>query len=51
LEQVERYIDDALRYLEMTIEGKQWTATLHSHIFAIEHNRRRMGPQAGPPQR
>ena len=47
---VERYIGDALRYLEMTMEGKQWIATLYSHIFAIEHNRRRMGPQPGPPQ-
>jgi hypothetical protein len=47
---VERYIGDALRYLEMTMEGKQWTATLYSHIFAIEHNRRRMGPQPGPSQ-
>jgi len=45
---IERYIGDALRYLEMTMEGKQWTATLYSHIFAIEHNRLRMGPQAGP---
>ena len=44
---VERYIGDAMRYLEMTMEGKQWTATLYSHIFAIEHNRRRMGPQPG----
>jgi hypothetical protein len=47
---VERYIGDALRYLEMTMEGKLWTATLYSHIFAIEHNRRRMGPQSGTPQ-
>jgi hypothetical protein len=44
---IERYIEDALRYLEMTMEGKQWIATLYSHIFAIEHNRRRMGPQPG----
>ena len=44
---VERYLGDALRYLDMTMEGKQWTATLYSHIFAIEHNRRRMGPHAG----
>jgi hypothetical protein len=48
---VERYIGDALRYLEMTMEGKQWTATLYSHIFAIEHNRRRLGPQPGAFQR
>jgi hypothetical protein len=47
---IERYIGDALRYLEMTMEGKQWIATLYCHIFAIEHNRRRMGPQAGPAQ-
>jgi hypothetical protein len=45
---VERYISDALHYLALTMEGKQWTATLYSHIFAIEHNRRRMGPQPGP---
>ena len=47
---VEPYIADALRYLEMTMEGKRWTAALYSHIFAIEHNRRRMGPQPGPQQ-
>ena len=44
---VERHIRVALRYLEMTMEGKQWNATLYSHIFAIEHNRRRTGPQGG----
>jgi hypothetical protein len=47
---IERYISDALRYLEMTMEGKQWIATLYCHIFAIEHNRRRMGPQPEPRQ-
>ena len=47
---IERYIGDALRYLEMTMEGKQWIATLYCHIFAIEHNRRRMGPQPEPRQ-
>ena len=30
------------------MEGKQWIAMLYCHIFAIEHNRRRMGPQPGP---
>ena len=44
---VEKHIGDALRYLDMTMEGKQWTATLYSNIFAIEHNRRRTGPHAG----
>ena len=46
---VERYIGDALRYLDMTMEGRQWTATLYSHIFAIEHNRHRLGPYPGRP--
>ena len=32
------YIQDALRYLRVTQEGKQWIANLHSHIFEIEHN-------------
>jgi hypothetical protein len=44
---VEKYIVGALRYLDMTMEGKQWTATLYSNIFAIEHNRRRTGPHMG----
>ena len=43
-----RYIGDALRYLEMTMEGMQWIATLYCHIFATEPNRRRMGPQPEP---
>jgi hypothetical protein len=42
---VEPYIGDALRYLELTIEGKQWIANLYSHVFTIEHQRRRLGPQ------
>jgi hypothetical protein len=46
---VERYIGDGLRYLEMTMEGRQWTSTLYSHIFAIEHNRHRLGPYPGRP--
>jgi hypothetical protein len=46
---VEPYIGDALRYLELTIEGKQWTANLYSHVFTIEHRRPRLGPQASAP--
>jgi hypothetical protein len=36
---------DALRYLDLTMEGKQWTAILYSQVVAIEHNHRRMGPE------
>jgi hypothetical protein len=31
------YIQDALRYLNVTQEGKQWIANLHSHVFKVEH--------------
>jgi hypothetical protein len=31
------YIQDALRYLRVTQEGKQWIANLHSHVFTVEH--------------
>jgi hypothetical protein len=37
-DEVSPYIQDALRYLRVTQEGKQWIANLHSHIFDIEHN-------------
>ena len=34
---VSPYIQDALDYLRVTQEGKQWIANLHSHVFDIEH--------------
>jgi hypothetical protein len=42
---VEPYIVDAIRYLELTMEGRQWVAQLYSNVFAIEHHRQHMGPQ------
>ncbi len=30
-------IEDALRYLRLTQEGKQWISTLYSHVFTVEH--------------
>ncbi len=42
---VEPYIADAIRHLELTIEGRQWVAQLYSNVFAIEHHRLHMGPQ------
>jgi hypothetical protein len=44
---VEPYIGDAIGYLELTMEGRQWVANLYSHVFAIEHERRRIGPHRG----
>ncbi len=34
---VNPYIQDALEYLKVTQEGKQWIASLHSHVFRMEH--------------
>lgn len=43
---VEPFIPEALHYLDLTMSGKQWIANLYSHTFAVEHHRRRLGPQA-----
>ena len=42
---VEPFIGDALGYMELTVEGRQWIANLYCNVFEIEHGRRRMGPQ------
>ena len=34
---VRPYIGDALRYLRVTQEGKQWIASLYAHVFSEEH--------------
>jgi hypothetical protein len=34
---VSPYIQDALRYLRVTMEGQQWIANLHAHVFSAEH--------------
>lgn len=44
---VQPYIKDAVYYLEMTQEGKQWVANLHSNVFAIEHKQFQFGPHPG----
>ncbi len=46
---VEPFIGDAILHLELTVEGRQWIAHLYSHVFAIEHHLRRMGPQPPTP--
>jgi hypothetical protein len=40
-------IGDAARFLDLTVEGRGWMANLYAHVFAMEHDRRRMGPHAG----
>lgn len=34
---VSRYIQEGLKYLQVTQEGKQWIANLFSHVFSVEH--------------
>ncbi len=34
---VNRYIQDGLRHLRVTQEGKQWIANLYAQVFAAEH--------------
>jgi hypothetical protein len=45
--QVEPYIQDAILYLELTTEGKQWIANLDSNLFQAEHRPCRIGPYPG----
>ena len=35
---VRPYIQDALLYLSLTEDGKQWAANMHSHVFDAEHD-------------
>jgi hypothetical protein len=44
---VEPYIRDGLRYLDLTTDGRIWVSNLYSHVFAIEHGRRHLGPHSG----
>lgn len=41
---VRPYIGDALGYLRLTQEGKQWIANLFAHVFAVEHEEFSLGP-------
>src|SRR5215204_1933822 len=44
---VEPFIADALGYLELTVDGRQWIANLYCNVFEMEHGRRSMGPHNG----
>jgi hypothetical protein len=48
--QVEPFIQDAVHYLELTTEGKQWIANLDSNLFQAGHRPCRIGPFPGPGQ-
>ena len=35
---VQPYIGQAIDYLNVTQDGKQWVASLYAHVFAVEHD-------------
>ena len=39
------YIQDALGYLRITQEGKEWIASLFAQVFAEEHDMPGFGPE------
>jgi hypothetical protein len=41
---VHPYIKDALRYLELTLEGKQIIANLYANVFVVEHENMSLNP-------
>jgi hypothetical protein len=41
---VRPYIGDALQYLRITQEGKQWTSNLYANVFSMEHRGQTLGP-------
>lgn len=42
---VAMHLDDGIKYLNMTVSGRQWIANMHHHILCAEHSHRLMGPQ------
>ena len=42
---VSTHIEDGLKYLNMTVSGRQWIANLHHHLLCAEHAHRFVGPQ------
>jgi hypothetical protein len=42
---VSMHIEDGIKYLNMTVSGRQWIANLHHHILCAENEHRFMGPQ------
>jgi len=48
--QVNPHIGSALRYLELTVEGKVWVAHLYNHVYQAKHRTGDIGPFPGLPQ-
>lgn len=42
---VSMHLNEGIKYLNLTVSGRQWIANLHHHILCAEHAHRLMGPQ------
>lgn len=42
---VSPHIDDGVKFLNLTVRGRQWIANLHHHVLCAEKANRMMGPQ------
>ncbi len=42
---VSPHLTEAVSYLNVTADGRQWIANLHRHVFCAEHSFALMGPQ------
>jgi hypothetical protein len=42
---VSMHLDEGIKYLRLTVSGRQWIANLHHHVLCAENAQRLMGPQ------
>jgi hypothetical protein len=42
---VSMHIGDGIKFLNLTVSGRQWIANLHHHILCAEYGHRLLGPQ------
>jgi hypothetical protein len=42
---VSMHLDEGIKYLNLTVSGRQWIANLHHHVLCAENAQRLMGPQ------
>lgn len=43
---VSKHLDEGIKYLNLTVSGRQWIANLHHHVHCAEHGQWLMGPQS-----
>ncbi|MBR0799595.1 HD domain-containing protein [Bradyrhizobium jicamae] len=42
---ISMHIGDGIKFLNLTVSGRQWIANLHHHVLCAENSNRMMGPQ------